>query len=133
MKELKLYLRLLFSPSCWKKYGPTNYTWDKILRELMEENAPIVFGTGYSDDKLGSVPVDLNGIWYSFGNSVNNNGNVIHPRNGSIGSAVSNTANFIPPNWTCSRRTKLLLKDYLEKHCMSEYKKQNSKLAKALK
>jgi hypothetical protein len=128
MKELKLLLRILFTPSMWKQYNPVNKTWDKILRELMDEKAPLEFGMGYCGDTLGGVPVNLNGNWFVFGSSLAN-----HGRPTKNGSPTTQLAQITPPDWSCSRRTKLLLKDYVEKHSMSEWRKMNSKLHKALK
>lgn len=122
MKEFYLLLRIIFSPSQWSLKAQYNKSWDKIVRELMSEGASVtinnatatnVFSLSYDVYKLGDVYINLSDREY-FG--VSQQGNT-----------------FITTGLSVSRRTRLLLREYVNDNFYREYKKLYSKLHKALK
>ena len=126
MREVLLLFRVILSPSRWNLDSKFNKTWDKIVRELLEEQASIdmnapniaqagLFGVSPSVvNKLGDIYINLDTSSSYFGCSTYNN-------------------KFISSGSGLSRRTRILLQEYMEKDAYSEYKKNHSKLHKAMK
>lgn len=120
---MKYYIQLLFTPGLWKTRRIYSKTWDNAIRLAIKEGDKIAFEVGNNFGqynyierfKIGELTLDLDLCnWHSFGNS-------------------TSEGLIFPPNADCGRITKLMLKEYLEKHCKSLYDQKFSPLYKAMK
>jgi hypothetical protein len=124
MKEFVLFLRVILNPIHWYCRPKVNKCWDKIVRELINEQADITISQAtnkglllsFNPDvyKLGDVYINLETSSDFFGCS----------RDGNT---------FITSGVGISRRTKILLRKYIEDASYREYRKQFTPLRKTLK
>ena len=60
MKELKLLLRVLITPSIWFCYGAYCKTWDGLIREQLIDNVAVDFDM----ETVGNVVIDLDSNYF---------------------------------------------------------------------
>lgn len=120
---MKLYLRVLLTPSVWKNTHTISPHWDKLVRELILEGADITEVTGkggrgvtYREGyKLGDFHISLQDYnWDEFG-------------------STTGETDIFPANRGIKRTTKLMLFDYLEAYTERLYNAKYTALFKGLK
>ena len=93
LQEFILWTQVTFNPSYWFQHTKQSKRWDKKLRRRMSANYKLTVGPTGHRISLGKVEVWISNYPYAFGSEID-----------------------VFPEHLPSRRTRLLLKQFLKEH-----------------
>jgi|GEM_PF-3855257 len=70
-ESIKMFFRILFNPSCWKRLYPYSKEWDKKLNDFLDTNPKILNLDKYSVHFEGDVFIWIANFPYAYGNELN--------------------------------------------------------------